>query len=1238
MYIQSIEIDNFKSFAERARIPFYPGFTAVSGPNGSGKSNIIDAILFCLGLSTSRTMRAEKLTDLINNLSRRREAKVTIVFHKSDDDIAREAESQLKFEMEPFPLDEADPAIAQYDPGRYVMISRRIKDGSSGYTSTYYLNGRPTTLTDVHDYLAQFNILPTCYNVMLQGDVAGLVNMSALERRRIIDEVAGVAEFDRKIDKAQIELTTTAENIERNHLLLQEIEARLAQLAGERDHALKYQKLKDERHGFESIRLQSQYLGLKQALEATQANLAEANVAKRLTRQQLQQLQKTLQDSQAKLTKLAEAVKQKGEDQQIALKKQIEGLKGHIARKQDAIAFGEQKLREHQQDTVKLNDDIKRRQETMVAIQAEVEAIGHQVAELQTRHEQERGHYEALNQELDALAGVTGEAQQARSTIRQALEAAQDTVAQIQRQLLDLEAEQQRLLQGASIQASETEESTQKVALLTAQIAEATERLTAIAEETELLQQRKTRLQGQAAQAQRDYHQAQQALEDAQRQLLRAEAQKVALETVQFSRAVERVLKADIQGVHGTLAQLGTVNDPYGTALEIAMGARVQNLVVDDDAVAEQCIRFLQSQNAGRATFLPLNQIRGQLRGLPRLPGELGVIDYAIHLIDYPTDYDAMFRYALGETLVVEDVGTARRLIRKYRMVTLDGNLFEKTGAITGGSLQKQASGFFQQGQLDDTLGQLRQVFANAQSAKASAQNALNDAELGLQQVQSHLADLKAEAASLQANLWAHQQQLAHWQGILEKAQAATPQGTQSRVAEITQTIAFQQAERARFEVEVAEHQAALAEFEDAMPSQGLEDLRKRLADAKFQMDYVDTQIRNQQTDAKEKQLQISYHQAAIDDYQKRLVEMADQSKAITAERRSHEEEIVVATQQMKELELKTHDLDDELKQLQAERDQMQLVLLDQEKDKHKLERQLAQIDEQVAACTARQRELIPQLDQMKLQLAEAGVDVEQLVAESTTKPLPPIDEVEAAIAKLTRRMEAMEPVNMRAIDEYNQVLDRKTDFAGKIDTLAREREAITMRISGYQDLKRLSFQQAFDSVAGHFKSLYADLADGQGQLRLTQPLEPFTGGLVIEAQPRGKKMQRLESMSGGEKSITSLAFMFALQRHMPASFYALDEVDMNLDGVNAEKLAHMVQRESKKAQFVVVSLRKPMLECSDRIVGVTQKRTGISKVTGIKVHATAPEFPAHELKPIENGMTDVMAGVTDRAEIKEAS
>ncbi|MBY0405226.1 MAG: hypothetical protein K2X66_15110, partial [Cyanobacteria bacterium] len=403
-----------------------------------------------------------------------------------------------------------------------------------------------------------------------------------------------------------------------------------------------------------------------------------------------------------------------------------------------------------------------------------------------------------------------------------------------------------------------------------------------------------------------------------------------------------------------------------------------------------------------------------------------------------------------------------------------------------------------------------------------------------------------------------------------------------------------------RQEVVVMDLRALLEKVEESLPQEQLDTLRKSISEVKFQRDHYDSQCRNVQAEIKGKQLEKSHQEQGIQHYLERIEQTKSQEGEIEKEKQAAAEEIQLLALQIKDLEAQTLELGGELKKLQAERDVVQNLLIEQEKNKHVQERQVSLLDEQIVSFQARKRELEPLFQAAKQELLKTGIPLEEM----TQEKLPSEEEVTRTLQKLTRQMEAMEPVNMLAIKEFDEVQGRIAELSEKVETLVREREALTVKISGYLELKKISFMKAFENVDRHFKSIFEELSDGVGQLLLTNPEEPFEGGLTIQAQPRGKKMQRLEAMSGGEKSLTSLAFVFSLQRYMPAPFYALDEVDMNLDGINAEKLANMVKRESKEAQFIVVSLRKPMIENSERTVGVTQKRDGISKVTGVKLRA----------------------------------
>lgn len=1254
MHIHQMSIDNFKSFAEKTVIPFEQGFTTISGPNGSGKSNIIDSILFCLGLSTSRTMRAEKLSDLINNMSKRKEAIVTITFQKDGDDLEREkAAHQTRLELQKaedaakelleLAEAEADSTLADADVNadadteplvsesvaltsvkeisladlgmnsEFVQVSRRIKGSPSGYTSTYYLNGRTTTLTEIHDYLGQYNISPGTYNVMMQGDVAGIVNMSPVERRKIVDEIAGVAEFDRKIEQAQRELEATGANIERNTILLLEIESRMEQLATERDHALKYQKLRDEKIRYEGLLLSAKYIDLKKAIFASNQNIAKARQEKDLAASIIQKLVGEIKVTHEQLLDLSNQVKRKGEDQQIALKKQIEGLKGHIFRKEDAIRSVDEKTAENNRRVEQMKLEVQRMQENSENIDLEIQLFQQQLKELQELFDNEAKDHERLNKKFDSLTGSSGELSVQRAEVRKKLTEQEDAFSQLNRQKLDTEAEIKRHQFEMDLRLRSNSEHTEKLTVLGQREIELTRESKDLELEKSAFEAQLNKIQLDYSQARVNLNQAQAKYSDFHREYVQLEARQRAYDEVNFTRAVDTILRSDLPGVHGTIAQLGDVNQEYALAMEIALGGRIQNIVVDSEQVASDGIQFLQQNRTGRATFLPLTKIQAA-RSLPPLPRESGVIDFAANLIEHDLKYEDVFSYALGDTLIVEDMQAARRLLRKYRMVTLDGSLMEKSGAMTGGSQPNRGKGnFFGGGQIEQELQTLAKRMQRAEADKDQLQSQLSNLEIKMDTVKTDYALLMQRYSRISAELESVTKQL---------DEIRTSQANAVDVSDLTAQVERLQKEITQAEADLQKRQAAidslnkdLTAIENQLPSDQIDELRKEMQDVKYQMEHYDTQMRNVKGDIQSKEMEKNFQQVGVKDCDTRSEQATLQNAELVKERLAALEEIELTQRQIDELEAQTLELDEELKKLQEERDQVQALLIEQEKQKNIQERNVTQLEEQIHAFQARKRELEPQMQQIIIDLKEAGIEPEGIEEDK----LPSGEEVNQNIQRLTKRMESMEPVNMLAIDEYERVQERRDELAEKINTLTSEREAINVRISGYHELKLTSFMKAYESIDESFRNIFAELSDGSGQLMLTNPDAPFDGGLTIHAQPRGKKMLRIEGLSGGEKSLTSLAFVFSIQRYMPAPFYALDEVDQNLDGINAEKLANMVKQEAQRAQFVVVSLRKPMIECSERTIGVTQRQNGITKVTGIKHRDATNDLTDQNLSDLIN-------------------
>ena len=1163
MYISKIEIDNFKSFANKTEIPFLEGFTTVSGPNGSGKSNIIDSILFALGLSTSRTLRAEKLFHLINTHNNRKDASVKVSFAKNDG-------------SEPF------------------SVTRKIKKSSNGYVSSYYFNDKVSTLTDIHDELSKYNISPGCYNVMMQGDVTNIINISATERRKIIDEIAGVADFDRRIEQAKKELEIVEERVGKSNIILGEVDVRLLQLEEEKQHALKYQKLREEKHQLESKLHIVRYFEIKNAFERLHESILHANKEKKEEENRLTELNSRLTEAHSKLKDLSEVIKSKGEDEQIEVKKQIETLKGIISRKKDSMAFNEKQIKDNAHGIESAHRNIQELKDKIDDSNLKISNKNDEINVIEENIKTEKEHLQRILSEVSGINKTTNEHIEKRNALRKLLENKKDEENAVLKEKLtlgekvsrfsrDIEDSKQKIIEVETLKI----ESVEKKNILETQTTELEKEL----KDYEIVQ--KNNLYN-LDKIKNEITDSTYNINTAYRKIAQMEANKRAAEDAGFGRAIDTVLKADIEGVHDILAKLGKVDDDYSTALEIAMGGRMRNIVVDDDETASIAIEILKSSRAGRATFLPLNKMKPRPWGM-KTTKEPGIIDFAINLVEFDSIYEPAFNYALGETLIVEDMNAARRLIGKYRMVTLDGALLEKSGAMTGGEAQKSGLKFAQSE--DDELAKFKERFEKLQDKAVNLERQKQETEKKLDEVRRDYSNAltesnrkKMELENLLKNLNEADATIVLKQVHIENM---TPEleNLKKELEEVTLKLnSFsQEIEKLAKEIEI---------IEQILPKDELSKLNEQTEGIELEIKRYESKLANCQNDIKAVIMQIDFHKLTISTQEDKIARTTEENIKLTGEKDVLATEIVSTEENTKELEEKIREISLELSELQSERDKFHSDVLNLETNKNGLQLKIERLIAQVEAFKVSRKEKQPELDAIREELIKQGFEIAQLSPTSVS-----LEEVHKNISKLQKRMEEMEPVNMKALTEYDEVKFRKDELKNKIDTLTSEKEQIIERMNGYEDLKIKSFNETYENVNNNFEGIFAQLSDGTGKIVLENEENPLLGGLTIEAQPRDKKMQRLESMSGGEKSLTALAFVFAIQRYLPAPFYAFDEVDMHLDGINAERLAQLIKSQSSNTQFVVVSLRKPMIEAADRTIGVTQKNNGITKVTGVKLH-----------------------------------
>jgi len=1192
MHIKELVLDNFKSFGRKTRIPFYEDFTTVSGPNGSGKSNIIDAVLFALGLARTSGIRAEKLTDLIYNPGHQegesfegdREASVEVILDNSDRTLARSALVNAAGSEDVGDVDE-------------ISIRRRVKETEENYYSYYYINGRSVNLGDIRDLLAEAGVVPEGYNVVMQGDVTEIINMTSRARREIVDEIAGVAQFDEKKADAFEELATVEDQIEEAELRIEEKETRLEQLADERETALQYQELREQREEYESYRKAAELEGKRTELGSVEADIEElaGTLDQRTT--VLDERQAEVMGLEEELAELNAEIERKGEDEQLAIKREIEEVKGDIARLESESESAEQRVEDAENERRQAFVKIDRKQETIDDLESEIREIKVSKSSIQADVRDRQSDLEVVEARIDDVGAEFEDTKEELEAKKEALESAKSAKN-------DLQREQDRLLDEARRRSNEISEAESEIAAARERIPALEAEIDDLADELEKAERNQESIAEVVADLRAEKRERQADLDEIEDEIHAAQAEYAELEAKasesgdsSFGRAVTTVLDEGIGGVHGAVGQLGSVSETYATACETAAGGRLANVVVDDDRIGQRCIEYLKSRNAGRATFLPLTEM-GR-RSLPPLPDRAGVVDFAYNLVEFDAEYAGVFSYVLGDTLVVEDVETARELMGEFRLVTLDGDLVEKSGAMTGGSTKGSRYSFQgSAGQLERVAQRINELEDERRSVREEVRDVeerLDDARDRESEATEQVREIETEIERREAEIAETRERIDELEGDLEAIETQR-ESVSERMDELEAEIAEQNETIAGVEDDIEALEAEVADSELPELTAEAESLREKIDDLEAERDGLDAEL-------SELQLEREYAAEAVEDLHDD-VDAAEERKAAAEERIAElEERIEAEEERLTEKEAAVAELESELTDLKEDREELKTELSEARsaRDEQK---------ERVQAVESDLGEAREERDRLEWEIEE----LEAAVGDYDPDEIPDHDAVEAEIDRLDGEMEALEPVNMLAIEEYDSVRADLDDLLDRKGTLTEEADGIRERIARYEARKKETFMEAFDAISGHFETIFEQLSDGTGHLHLEDEADPFDGGLTMKAQPGDKPIQRLNAMSGGEKSLTALAFIFAIQRHTPAPFYALDEVDAFLDAANADLVGEMVDELAGDAQFVVVSHRSAMLERSERAIGVTMQDDNVSAVTGIDLSGDGDrEVPADD-------------------------
>lgn len=1164
---KELVLENFKSFGVKTRIPLKTGFTTISGPNGSGKSNLLDSLLFVLGLSSSKQLRAERLPDLITNQKGKTFARVA-----------------LKLGV---PVPEGGERI--------VEIARTVRVTKAGYTSTYYLDGRPVTLQKVHDSLNELGIGSQGGNVVLQGDVTRIITMSPLERRRLIDELAGVGEFDRKIEAAEGEIARAERHMEDCRLIEAELSSRLAALEQEREQAVKFQALERERDRLERQALAAEARELGRKAEGFRTDARELEESERAAEADLPKIAENIEKARRNLAEAEENLRRVGEGEKLEKLRKLEEMKARASTVRAEIAHIEGLLREGARRARSLQQGIERSlaerttaEEGKTAALAAAEA--ERAAEVAARKNLEGAKAELAKMEGAARAKVaelTGQKDRQRElqfqleAVRLAGGAARGEHARVEASAKEVAAELEALAQKLSGLKGLLEDADTTRADLEARLRGSEELLRALRARRQELLDRKA------------------ALEEEVRPLIRqVGAAEAAGQGDPTARALQILRTAAVGGVIGEAGSLLTVPPELSVAVAAAGGGRLKNIVVESDKVAARCIEELRRGHGPRMTFLPLNKIKGN--AATSFLRHEGLVDYLINLVQFDEAYAPAFEYILGTTVLAEDLETARRYLGRYRLVTREGDLLDLSGAMTGGGAEKMKS-----------------------------------ASAGLAQVRAQLASKEAEARRLVDELVGIERRIKENEESRERAKLSlaelgkdSSRDVKDREALLDRRVQLKK-RKADFDGELAKLAGAFeakAREEDALSAELLavnarvgalteeigageaSRLQRAIEGWTAELEARRTGALAQAEEAKRRELEVGYLSRSIEGWQAELEEVTSKEGELAKRMDQSRAEAAAVEETVAQLGTELEGLTKELEILREEREKRarQLELLFGKRSQ--AEARIAVAREQLGAVKQKIAELDAARAEFEAKLAEKGG------LRDDEGEVPALAVVRRELDRVQRALADLGPVNLLALEQFEKLSARRQELVERLAVLEKEKSEFRERIGRFADLKKTAFLAAYEAVDKNFRTIYAELSDGSGEIELENREDPFGGGLTLRAQPRNKLMKRLEALSGGEKSLAALAFIFSLQGYRPAPFYVFDEVDMFLDGRNTEKLAEMIQRRAEGTQFLVVSLRKAMLKRSFRTIGVTPGTGGNTRVTGLSMdEALAGADPAAE-------------------------
>ncbi|MBT2637169.1 chromosome segregation protein SMC [Bacillus sp. ISL-39] len=1179
MFLKRLDVVGFKSFAERISVEFVPGVTAVVGPNGSGKSNITDSIRWVLGEQSAKSLRGAKMED--------------IIFAGSD------SRKPLNFAEVTLTLDNEDQSLPlDYNE---VSVTRRVYRSGD---SEYLINKQNCRLKDIVDLFMDSGLGREAFSIISQGRVEEILNSKPEDRRTIFEEAAGVLKYKSRKKKAESKLFETQENLNRVTDIIHELEGQVEPLKIQASIAKDYLQQKEELEqievaltAFEIEDLHGRWEQLSRQLEQHKEDeikqsavlqKKEAEIEK--MRDQLAALDESVSDLQNVLLHASEEL-EKLEGRREVLKERKKNAsqnKGQLEKNIEELT-----------SSVALLENQKAEYEESVSVLAE-EASALQ-KELQQKQEQLKLYSEDVEHKIDSIKSDYIEVLNEQA-------GAKNEKIYIEQQLQQQAAKGSRLDNDNDRFVSIRDEINERKAEIEKKVASSQQELE---EQARIFFEEQKKLES----LRNNYEKQEKTLYQAYQYLQQAKSKKEMLEEMEedysgFFQGVKEVLKARdtrLHGIEGAIAELIHVPKQYETAIETALGGAMQHIVVQNEENARAAIQFLKQKSFGRATFLPLSIIKGKYLAssqLALLADNSAYIGTAADLIQYDQKYAEVVKSLLGNVVIARDLKGANEIAKllqyRSRIVTLDGDVVNTGGSMTGGAVkQKSSSLLSRKGELEDLTNKLAEMEektslleSKVKSLKAETQNS----EIRLEALRKAGEELRFKQQSLKGDL---REVELEQKNINERLSVYDSEKTQldsdkekleSRLVELDGLLAKFHQDLVQFDKEIerlTKLKNSNSTSKDTLISE-ISDLKINLASKKEQLSHVKEKLGSAvlQSDDQSRKLDILKEDLSL-----LSSEMTDSSSG--------------ETQLEEAAKRKLQDKNETLKLISSRRNErleLQNKLEDQELESKELRRLLKGINEVLKDEEVKLNRLDVELDNKLAHLRE-----EYLLSYEAAKeqyPLTiPADEARRKVKLIKMAIEELGTVNLGAIEEYDRVSERYEFLLEQKNDLQEAKDTLFLVIGEMDHEMKKRFEQTFTAIRSHFESVFQALfGGGRADLRLTQPDDLLNTGVEIVAQPPGKKLQNLGLLSGGERALTAIALLFSILKVRPVPFCILDEVEAALDEANVYRFAQYLKKYREETQFIVITHRKGTMEEADVLYGVTMQESGVSKLVSVRL------------------------------------